>query len=103
MPRIHTALLLVLLFTAACGNNSVRKITFEGETSEHKWTLHELNPQLPSDWTGYNYLVLEMKASSPQRFGLTFYSGSLAQRRTMHPMAGVWIRASGPLQERTMA
>jgi hypothetical protein len=93
---VSPIVLLILSLTTA--QAVPQRVVFEGEQSEHKWTLHELNPQLPSDWTGYNYLVLEMKASSPQRFGLTFYSGSLAQRRTMHPMAGVWIRASVPLQ-----
>ena len=75
-----------------------QRVVFEGDQSEHKWVLKELNPQLPSDWTGYNYLVLEMKASSPQRFNLAFYSGSVVQRRQMQPMAGVWIRAAVPLQ-----
>lgn len=57
-----------------------------------------LNPALPADWTGYDYLVLEMKASSPQRFWLTRFSADRAQRRQMQPMADVWIRAAVPLQ-----
>ena len=42
--------------------------------------------------------MLEMKASSPQRFFLTFYSSNPVQRRQMHPLANVWIRAAVPLQ-----
>jgi hypothetical protein len=60
--------------------------------------LKDLAPNLPSDWTGYDFLVLEMKASSPQRFFLTFYSGDRVQQRQMHPLANVWIRAAVPLQ-----
>ena len=45
-----------------------RQVVFDGAVSEHKWTLKELSPDLPSDWTGYGYLVLEMRTSSPQRF-----------------------------------
>jgi hypothetical protein len=36
-------------------------VVFQGDVSEYKWTLKELNPDLPSDWSGYNYVVLELK------------------------------------------
>jgi len=98
MIRSLVSVIVLLILSLTTAQAAPQRVVFEGEQSEHKWTLRELNPQLPSDWTGNNYLVLEMKASSPQRFGLTFYSGGLAQRRTMHPMSGVWIRASVPLQ-----
>ncbi len=75
-----------------------QRVVFEGAEPEHKWALKELNPDLPSDWTGYDFLVLELKASSPQRFFLTFYSRDLVQRRQMHPLPNVWIRAAVPLQ-----
>jgi hypothetical protein len=74
------------------------RVVFEGANSEHKWALKELNPDLPSDWTGYNYLVLELKASSPQRFSLSLFGGERAQRRQMQPLPNVWIRAAVPLQ-----
>jgi len=76
-----------------------QRVVFEGSgTSEKKWALKELDASLPSDWTGYEFLVLEMKASSPQRFELILYSGEKAQRRTMQPFANVWIRAAVPLR-----
>jgi hypothetical protein len=90
-----TALLILAVVTVQA---APQRVVFEGDQSEHKWALMELNPQLPSDWTGYGYLVLEMRASSPQRFSLAFYSGSVVQRRQIQPMAGVWIRAAVPLQ-----
>jgi hypothetical protein len=51
-----------------------QRVVFEGTTSEQKWDLKELNQDLPSDWTGYSFLVLELKASSPQRFSLVLHS-----------------------------
>lgn len=97
---IRSLVAATALFTLAAmtAQAAPQRVVFEGEQSEHKWALKQLNPQLPSDWSGYEYLVLEMKASSPQRFNLTFFSGSVAQRRQMQPMAGVWIRAAVPLQ-----
>ena len=75
-----------------------QRVVFDGATFEQKWTLKDLDAALPHDWTGYHYLVLEMKASSPQRFELAFYSGDKIQRRQMQPFAGVWIRAAVPLE-----
>ncbi|HNY39326.1 MAG TPA: hypothetical protein PKJ41_02990 [Bryobacteraceae bacterium] len=75
-----------------------QRVVFEGTEATQKWVLRDLNSDLPSDWSPYNFLVLEMKASSPQRFWLTFYSGRTVQRRQIQPMANVWIRAAVPLQ-----
>jgi hypothetical protein len=98
MIRSLMAAAMLFTFTAVTVHAAPQRVVFEGAQSEHKWALKELNPQLPSDWTGYNYLVLEMRATSPQRFSLTFYSAGVGQRRQMQPMAGVWIRAAVPLQ-----
>jgi hypothetical protein len=87
---------VLLLFTVRPASAESRQVVFEGAQSEHKWALKDLD--LSSDWTGYDFLVLEMKASSPQRFFLTFYSSDRVQRRQMQPMANVWIRAAVPLQ-----
>lgn len=94
-PLAGVVLLCALAQTA---RPAVQTVTFDGAESSHKWALQELNPELPSDWTGYNYLVLELKASSPQRFALTLYSTNLTQTRQLHPLANVWIRAAVPLQ-----
>lgn len=95
MIRYLIAVAFVLLSTALA---APQRVVFEGAESDHKWTLKELNPELPSDWSGYQYLVLEMKASSPQRFWLTLHTPEGAQRRQMHPLSNVWIRAAVPLQ-----
>ncbi len=46
------------------------EMTFTGVKAEHTWTFKELNGEVPKDWTGYEFLVLEFKASSSQRFDL---------------------------------
>jgi hypothetical protein len=91
-------LVFIAILAAALATAAPQRIVFDGPEFEQKWTLKELNPDLPSDWTGFNFLVLEMKASSPQRFNLAFYSPGKTQRRQMHPLPGVWIRAAVPLQ-----
>ena len=73
MFRLAIAPLFFLLF-AACGSSpDTLLVVFEGTESEHKWALQDLAPPLPSDWSSYEYLVLEFRHSSPQRFFLFAY------------------------------
>jgi hypothetical protein len=75
------------------------KAVFEGKVSEHKWSLQDLDPNLPSDWSAYNYLVIEMKPSTPQRFSLWLHTTDGKRRLMFQPFGqGVWLRASIPLQ-----
>jgi hypothetical protein len=98
MTRLLTGLILLVFSAVGCQSVEVITVEFDGTKSEHKWALHELNPPLPSDWSDYEFLVMEMRASSPQRFYLSFYSGDLVQSRRMHPLANGWIRTAVPLR-----
>lgn len=95
---VSTVLGLALGLAAPAEDSPVRRVVFSDTASEFKWSLKELNPELSSDWTGYDYLVLELKASSPQRFTLELRSADRTQRRQVHPLPNVWIRAAVPLQ-----
>jgi hypothetical protein len=94
----HLILGLALAFPLSSLQATNQFVVFDGAASEHRWDLKGLNPNLPSNWEGYEYLVLELKASSPQRFSLALFSGDRAQRRQMQPLPNVWIRAAVPLQ-----
>jgi hypothetical protein len=91
----------IIWFISACaaaGDADAKKVTFEGTKSEHKWTLNELSPDLPADWSPYEYLVMEFKASSPQRFFLWLYDAAGPRRLVIQPFGqNVWMRASMPL------
>jgi hypothetical protein len=76
-----------------------REIVFTGVLSENKIALKDLDASLPSDWTGFTHLVLEIKTSSPQRFGLWVYAADGPHRIEIQPFGqNVWLRASIPLQ-----
>src|ERR1035437_2445967 len=99
MFRFSIASLMVLLSTVGCTRYQVQRVVFEGTLSEHKWALKDLNPDLPSDWSAYQYLVLEFRHSSPQRFFLLVYDKDGSRRVVMQPYGqGVWIRAAVPLK-----
>jgi len=89
---------LFLLAAFAAHAAEPKSVVFDQAISSHQWTLKELNPDLPSDWTGYDFLVLEFRATSNQRFELALQTaqGEIAKR--IHPYPGVWVRASIPLR-----
>ena len=94
--RGFRSLALAATLTSAANAALPVQTTFTGAHAEHSWTVEEL--ALPYDWTGFEFLVLEFKASSSQRFDLGFDTpkGRLAKR--IGPFAGVWVRAAIPLR-----
>jgi hypothetical protein len=92
---LMVAALLVAVLPASAGTN---RFAFNQPVATREWTLKEINPDLPADWTGFNYLVVEFRASSSQRFelGLKLPERTLSKR--IHPFAGVWVRAAIPLR-----
>ena len=90
---------LVLCCGVASAVEMPLKVAFEGKVSEHKWPLKELDAQLPSDWSDYQFLVLELKTSTPQRFSLWLHTADGKRRLMLQPFGqNVWLRASIPLQ-----
>ncbi len=78
-------------------DDSVRTLTFDGVLSETKIPAKELN--LPADWSDFTHLVMEMRTSSPQRFGLWIYTAEGLRRVEIQPFGeNVWLRASIPLE-----
>jgi hypothetical protein len=75
-----------------------RKALFQGDSTETRWTLKELNPGLPADWTGAEFLVLELRCSTPQPFELRLYDGAETRRMRIRAFQGTWIRAGIPLK-----
>ena len=85
-----------LLFVAA--HAAPQKATFASDVSTTQWPLADLDPQLPLDWTDAEFLVVEFRSSTSQRFelGLVSDEGNVSKR--IHPFANVWVRASIPLR-----
>jgi hypothetical protein len=65
--------------------------------------LADIAADFPRDWTGYESLVVEVRASSPQRLHLRVYTRDggagreRASRVLFHPYPGVWLRAAIPV------
>jgi len=80
-------------------------IDFASTSGETRIALADIADGFPRDWSGHEALVLELRASSPQRVELKVYSreagGSSAAMRhsrvLFHPWPGVWVRAAIPV------
>jgi len=98
MKTLARILCLALVWATVANAALPVQTTFTGARAEHTWTLAELGAELPADWSPYDFLVLEFRASSSQRFdlGLETEKGRLAKR--IGPLAGVWVRAAIPLR-----
>lgn len=76
-----------------------KTLVFDSQSrTEYKWNLPELQPKMPSDWSDFRFLVLEMKASSPQRFLLRLHTPRGVTSTYIHPFQNSWIRAAIPLE-----
>ena len=98
---LQTLLVLIapLLLINRLGATEPVSVTFQGRISEHKWPLRELDSDLTADWSAYEYLVLEMRTSTPQRFALWLYTADGPRRIMLQPFGqNVWLRASIPLR-----
>jgi hypothetical protein len=64
--------------------------------------LADVTADFPRDWTAYEALVLEVRASSPQRIHLRVHTRGVdgkerASRVLFQPYPGVWLRAAIPV------
>ncbi len=91
---------LILLAAVSCSNHEVTiHFQSEKEVSGQKFALEEITPGLPTDWDGYEYVVLEFMISTPQRFqvGFTTETGYNELRVMSYTPKG-WNRLAIPLR-----
>ena len=99
--KTHLFIIAVFVFSLSSCEKAPETISMKFDSSApmstFTWALKDVAPELPSDWSDYNYLVLEMKASSPQRFSIgPITSGGLLPKN-IQPFMGAWIRFTMPL------
>lgn len=87
----------VLFLTGCSSKNESFIIKFDDVISEKKWAIQELNPDLPQDWSSFEFLTFELNSSTTQRFDLRLFDAEGARRLVIQPFQGAWVRASIPL------
>jgi hypothetical protein len=93
MPRLLFLLALGLRVASA----EIKTAKFDSASTETRWSLKELEADLPADWSAYAYLTLELRSSTAQRFELRIFTTNGMRRVGLLPFQGVWIRAAVPL------
>ena len=86
------------LGTCARGAPAPLKATFATEVSTVEWPLGQVDATLPVDWSDAEYLVVEFRASTSQRFELGVTSDEGKASKRIHPFPDVWVRAAIPLR-----
>ena len=106
MNKLFWSRLLLLLvagifFFPVCQAQKIVKIKFDSnkEVSGKKFAIRDISPGLPANWDGYNFVVLEFKSTTPQRFqvGFTTETG-YNELRIMSYCANGWNRLAIPLR-----
>lgn len=67
---------------------------------ETRLELKDLGESLATDWSDYEALVLEFRASGSQRIHLKIHTGPMPEKFShvlLHPYAGAWVRAAIPV------
>ena len=97
------SLAFVLLVFVQCVSHqtSLYKVAFDSskEVSGQKIALKDINPNLPKNWDDYNYVVLEYKINTSQRFQLGFTTDSgYNELRIMSYVPNAWNKLAIPLK-----
>lgn len=77
------------------------KIKFDSskEVSGQKFAIKDISPGLPLSWDGYNYVVLEFKSTTAQRFQVGFTTNNgYNELRVMSYTANGWNKLAIPLK-----
>ncbi|MCR5715019.1 MAG: hypothetical protein K6F98_08910 [Bacteroidales bacterium] len=69
----------------------------DGHIASVQIPLKRLNKELPEDWEPYDYMVLEMRTSTAQRFLLGIETDSAIHEKRTHLLPKAWVRVSIPL------
>ena len=100
MKSVAIVLFSVAFILSGCVEKTYR-IEFDGskEVSGQKFALNDINPDLPSDWDGYNFVVLEYRINTAQRFQVGFTTDNgYNELRVMSYVPNAWNRIAIPME-----
>ena len=93
---------LALLLTAQCTSSPKKfiiKFDNKYEVSGKKFAIKDINPELPRNWDEYNFVVLEFKITTSQRFQIGFTTDDgYNELRVMSYVPNAWNKLAIPLK-----
>lgn len=97
MKNLLLLIICIIIFSGCTPKEKSVVARFQGDITEQKWSIRDLNTELPSDWSKFGYLTFDYKASSTQRFYINVFDTEGRRRLRILPFQGAWVRASIPL------
>jgi len=99
--KLLTFMLLAVLLTACAQRKAQYIIEFDTtkEVSGKKFAIADITPGLPADWDDYNYIVLEFRITTSQRFYIGFTTADgYNELRIMSYTPNAWNKLAIPLK-----
>ena len=99
--KLFMAFFAILLFTQCSSEPKKFIVKFDSqyEVSGQKFAIKDINPNLPLNWDDYNYVVLEFKITTSQRFHIGFTTETgYNDLRVMSYLPNGWNRMAIPLR-----
>jgi hypothetical protein len=99
--RLAILTINLLSFVVFCQAQKSVKIQFDSskEVSGQKFAIRDITPGLPSNWDNYNFVVLEFKISTSQRFHIGFTTETgYNELRVMSYTPNGWNKLAIPLK-----
>ncbi|MDR2472367.1 MAG: hypothetical protein LBD53_02220 [Tannerella sp.] len=102
MNKKNLLLSLIICMLYSCTTKPAGvKIAFDSakEVSGKKFALSDITPGLPDNWDDYNFVTLEMRSTTSQRFHIGFTTDNgYNELRIMCYTPGAWTRLTIPLK-----
>lgn len=98
---IYAVLIISALVLLGCENSGTFKVKFDSskEVSGKKFALKDINPELPANWDDYNYVVIEFRITTSQRFHIGFTTDyGYNELRVMSYVPNAWNKLAIPLK-----
>ena len=99
--RISISALFVLFLVGCVQSSKTFKIDFDSskEYSGKKFAIKDISPGLPTNWDEYNFVVLEYRITTAQRFNVGFTTDhGYNELRIMNYTPNGWNRMAIPLK-----
>ena len=87
----------LLIFGNALAQAETKRVVFPADETEQRLALKDLSPALPTDWSAYKFLVLEVRSTTSQQFQFKLHTAAGEPSLNMHLFQGPWARTVLPL------
>lgn len=97
MKRLSIILLIALLGSCGQGAKIEHRFDSSKEVDYHEFSLNQLGLKGESDWEDYDYMVLEIRSSTAQRFLLGINTDNGLHEKRTHVLPRAWVKLCIPL------